>query len=131
MQGQSSSASGEQRGSIPAISRGLLQTLRYCHLFPLDAACAGAGTIPVAADPVGNQMLQIRLLNQADMAVPLCDDLVTFMQNQPVVVPVQLMAGQHPPDNCQDENLGGLKDDSQREEVHGTVAVAKIPAFPS
>ncbi|GAB5584973.1 circadian clock protein PASD1 isoform X1 [Prionailurus iriomotensis] len=42
----------------------------------------------------------------------------------------QLMAGQHPPDNCQDENLGGLKDDSQRE-VHGTVAVAKIPAFPS
>lgn len=52
-------------------------------------------------------MLQIRLLNKAGMAVPLCDDLVTFMQNQPVVVPVQLMAGQHPCDNCQDENLGG------------------------
>ncbi|XP_077608572.1 circadian clock protein PASD1, partial [Crocuta crocuta] len=62
---------------------------------------------------VGNQTLKTSLPNQADMAMPLCDDPITFMQNQPTVVPVQLVAGQQPSDGYQDENLGDHEDNSQ------------------
>ncbi|XP_045646447.1 circadian clock protein PASD1 [Ursus americanus] len=61
---------------------------------------------------VGNQMLQICLPGQASVAVPLCEDPTTFMQTQPIVVPVQLVAGQQPSGYYQDETLGDDEDDS-------------------
>ena len=63
---------------------------------------------------VGNQMLQICLPGQASVAVPLCEDPTTFMQTQPIVVPVQLVAGQQPSGYYQDETLGDDEDDSHR-----------------
>lgn len=63
---------------------------------------------------VGNQMLQICLPGQASVAVPLCEDPATFMQTQPIVVPVQLVAGQQPSGYYQDETPGDDEDDSHR-----------------
>nr|XP_012420214.1 PREDICTED: PAS domain-containing protein 1 [Odobenus rosmarus divergens] len=60
----------------------------------------------------GSQALPIRLLGRATVAVPLCEDSGTFMQTQPIAVPVQLVAGQQASGYYQDETLGDDEDDS-------------------
>ncbi|XP_045850798.1 circadian clock protein PASD1 [Meles meles] len=59
----------------------------------------------------GRQKLQIYLPARAGVAVPLCEDPMTFMQTQPSV-PVQLAAGQQPSGYFQGDTLGDEEDDS-------------------
>ncbi|XP_032701186.1 circadian clock protein PASD1 [Lontra canadensis] len=60
---------------------------------------------------VGRQKLQIYLPGQAGVAVPLCEDPMTFMHTQ-TIVPVQLAAGQQPSGCYQGDTLGDEEDDS-------------------
>lgn len=62
---------------------------------------------------VGRQNLQIYLPGRASVAVPLCEDHMTFMHTQPIV-PVQLAAGQQPSGCYQGDTLRDEEDDSPR-----------------
>ncbi|KAL2768029.1 circadian clock protein PASD1, partial [Daubentonia madagascariensis] len=61
---------------------------------------------------VGNQTLQICLQNPTGISAPLYNNPVTFMQTQPVVVPVQIVAEQQPSDYYRDEDLGRQENES-------------------
>ncbi|XP_032186939.1 circadian clock protein PASD1 [Mustela erminea] len=60
---------------------------------------------------VGRQNLQIYLPGRASVAVPLCEDHMTFVHTQPIV-PVQLAAGQQPSGCYQGDALRDKEDDS-------------------
>ncbi|XP_072599561.1 circadian clock protein PASD1 isoform X2 [Vulpes vulpes] len=61
---------------------------------------------------LGNQTLQVHLQGQANVAVPLYEEPMTFMQTQPTVLPVQLVAGQQPSGYYQNETLRGTEGNS-------------------
>ncbi|CAK7313717.1 Circadian clock protein PASD1 [Vulpes lagopus] len=61
---------------------------------------------------LGNQTLQVHLQGQANVAVPLYEEPMTFMQTQPTVLPVQLVAGQQPSGYYQNETLRGTESNS-------------------
>ncbi|CAD7682868.1 unnamed protein product [Nyctereutes procyonoides] len=56
---------------------------------------------------LGNQTLQVHLQGQANVAMPLYEEPMTFMQTQPTVLPIQLVAGQQPSGYYQNETLRG------------------------
>ena len=63
---------------------------------------------------LGNHTLQVHLQGQANVAMPLYEEPMTFMQTQPTVLPVQLVAGQQPSGYYQNETLRGTEGNSHR-----------------
>ncbi|XP_022271828.1 circadian clock protein PASD1 isoform X3 [Canis lupus baileyi] len=61
---------------------------------------------------LGNHTLQVHLQGQANVAMPLYEEPMTFMQTQPTVLPVQLVAGQQPSGYYQNETLRGTEGNS-------------------
>ncbi|XP_032120010.1 circadian clock protein PASD1 [Sapajus apella] len=61
---------------------------------------------------VGNHTLQICLQNPSGVTEPLCNNPVRFLQTQPIVVPIQIVAEQQL-SGCQDGNSGQQEDESQ------------------
>uniref|UniRef100_A0A2K6TEI5 PAS domain containing repressor 1 n=1 Tax=Saimiri boliviensis boliviensis TaxID=39432 RepID=A0A2K6TEI5_SAIBB len=61
---------------------------------------------------VGSHMLKIRLQNPSSVTEPLCNNPVRFLQTQPIVVPIQIVAEQQL-SGYQDGNSGQQEDENQ------------------